>query len=234
MILVAHQPVFAPWAGFWEKMSHAELYCVFNISQYERHSYENRNEIKTNTGKTMLIVPVESKDHFSKTIGNIRIIPGPWAKKHVRTLELAYARAPYYNDYMPALRGIFMHPYARLADLNFALIQWGMEALGLKVPIVWASDYEFKGATSDLVLDMCKTLGATEYWFGAQGRDYAKVEDFEAAGIRVHFQNYRHPVYRQLHGPFLSHLSVIDLIFNEGPNSLRIIKSGVTREALAA
>ena len=226
MILTAHQPVFAPWAGFFHKLALADMYCVFNVTQYEKKSYENRNEIKTNTGKTMLIVPVESKNHFQKTIGNIRIIPGPWTRKMVRTLELAYAKAPHFNDYMPELRSILQEPHERLADLNVALILWGMRALGINIPVVYATDYDFKGAKSDLVLSMCKTLGATEYWFGAQGRDYADVESFTQAGIKVHFQSYQHPVYRQLHGPFVSHLSFVDLLFNEGPNSLKIIMSG--------
>ena len=226
MILTAHQPVFAPWLGFWHKLALSDLYCVFNITQYERHSYENRNEIKLHDGKHMLVVPVESKNHFDKTIGDIKIVPGPWPKKMVRTLELAYGKAPYFNDYMPELRAILQEPHQRLYAMNMALILWGMRALGINIPVVYATDYEFKGTKSDLVLDMCKQLGAKSYIFGNQGRDYADVPSFTEAGIAVHFQSYKHPTYNQLHGDFISHLSVIDLLMNEGDRSLGIIMSG--------
>lgn len=234
LVLVAHQPVFMPWLGFWEKMSHADLFCVFDITQYERHSYENRNEIKTNAGKLLLTVPVESKNHLAKTIGNIRIVPGSWSRKMVKSIELAYADAPYYKQYIPSIRHFLTMGYETLAELNLQMILFGMRELGLKIPVVYASDYHFRGVKSGLVLDMCKQLGATEYWFGAQGRDYADVEAFEAAGVKPHFQNYRHPTYPQLHGEFVSHLAFIDLLFNCGPESLAVIKGRSIMSEVAA
>jgi hypothetical protein len=230
VILTAHQPVFAPWLGFWHKLALADMYCVFNLTQYEKKSYENRNEIKTNVGKTMLSIPVESKNHFEKTIGDIKIVPGPWSRKHVRTIELAYAKAPYFGTYMEPVREVMLYPHERLFDLNLAFIRFGMAALGINIPVVTATDYDFQGEKSDLVLDMCRKLGATTYIFGAQGRDYADVPSFERAGIEVRFQAYQHPVYPQLHGDFISHLSFIDLLMNCGPESLQVLLSGnVTR-----
>jgi hypothetical protein len=105
--------------------------------------------------------------------------------------------------------------------------------LAIEVRFELMNDYQFEGAKSDLVLDMCRKTNADIYIFGAQGRDYADVDSFARAGIVCHFQDYRHPEYRQLHGPFVSHLSVVDLLFNCGGNSLDILMSGnITRDEL--
>jgi WbqC-like protein family len=83
-----------------------------------------------------------------------------------------------------------------------------------------------------LVLEMCRKLGADAYVFGTLGRDYAKVEDFQRANIRIGFQDYRHPQYPQLHGGFVPHLSIIDLLFNCGPNSLEVLMKDQQRITL--
>jgi hypothetical protein len=76
---------------------------------------------------------------------------------------------------------------------------------------------------------MCVKLGATAYIFGAQGKNYANVDSFAAKGIEVYFQDYKHPVYTQLHETFEPFMSVVDLLFNEGPNSKEILFSGNIR-----
>ena len=99
--------------------------------------------------------------------------------------------------------------------------------LGIRVPIISAKDYNFQGDKSDRVLDMCKQLNANEFIFGALGKEYAKVDDFKKAGIKITFQNYSHPSYKQPGGGnFTSHLSIIDLLFNCGENSYDIIMDG--------
>ena len=88
-----------------------------------------------------------------------------------------------------------------------------------------ASEFEFEGAKSDLVLDMCKKLDASTYIFGELGKDYADECMFKNSGINPVFQNYQHPSYPQLYDKFISHLSIIDLLFNCGPKSYEILMS---------
>ncbi len=78
---------------------------------------------------------------------------------------------------------------------------------------------------------MCRKLGAKVYIFGALGRDYADVASFRAAGVDVMFQDYKHPVYPQLHGEFIPHLSIVDLLFNCGDRSREILMSGNSMKA---
>ncbi len=82
---------------------------------------------------------------------------------------------------------------------------------------------QVSGTKSDLVLNICKDLGATQYLSGPFGRDYLDLSRFQNNGIDVIFHDYQHPVYKQKSHQFKAYLSVVDLLFNEGPDSLNIL-----------
>jgi hypothetical protein len=224
MILTAHQPVYIPWLGLFHKIFLSEKYCLFDIAQYQTKDFNNRNKIKISNGKDLwLSVPVESSNHFDKKICDVKIVNDGWQKKHCRSIFLNYSKAPYYKDYCDPIIEIIQKNHTFLTDLNFELLLHFMKVLEIERPCVKATDYNFSGSKSDLVLDMCVQLGASIYIFGAQGRNYANVQSFSEKNIAVFFQDYSHPKYSQLHGDFLPFMSILDLLFNEGPKSLDII-----------
>jgi hypothetical protein len=101
-----------------------------------------------------------------------------------------------------------------------------MDELGIKVPVESAGKYDFQGEKSELVLDMCHQLKAELYVFGALGRDYADIDAFEKGGVKILFQDYVHPQYPQMHDGFTPFLTILDLLFNCGPDSFDILMSG--------
>jgi hypothetical protein len=230
MILTAHQPVYIPWAGLFDKITQADQFCIFDVCPMEDSGFENRNRILTQAGELWLTVPVRRERHTP--LSEIRIAQGvSWARKHWRSIELAYQKAPFWNRYAPDLRPFYLATHwQRLVDLDEVLLRWCMNVLGLQRPIRRASTLgPLSGTKSELVLSMCRAMGADVYVFGAMGRDYADVEAFKRAGIEVRFQEYRHPTYPQVGGNgFVSHLSVLDLIMNVGPDSLKVLRNGST------
>jgi hypothetical protein len=234
VILTAHQPVYLPWLGLFHKIALADLFCYFDIAQYQTKDFNNRNKIKTHNGEIWLSVPVESKNHFAKSVGEIRIVQDGWQRKHFKSISMAYHKAPYYRAYIEQFEEVLTaQSFETLSALNLAILRLVMRNLEIFTPIVVASDYAFRGVKSDLVLDMCVQLKAAVYIFGAQGRDYADVESFRSSGVEPYFQDYRHPPYRQLHGEIKPYMSIIDLLFNEGPRSREIVMSGNdTREQI--
>ena len=227
MILTAHQPIYLPWLGLFHKIALADEFCIFDIAQYQTKDFNARNRIKTNAGSIWLSVPVESKNHFEKKLNDVKVINNGWNKKHFKSIDLAYRKAPYYSDYIGEIERILIgREYEYLVDLNLATLEFGLKFLGIDVPIVTASHYDFQGSKSDRVLDMCKQLKADDYIFGSQGKDYADVQSFQSCGIRPHFQDYVHPMYPQLHGEFEPYMSIIDLLFNVGKESYAVLMSG--------
>ncbi len=249
MLVSAHQPNHLPWCGYFDKILRSDLFVLFDDVQYDPNDYINRNKIKTAQGWQWLTVPVLHKGYQQKglRIKDVEIDnKHNWIRKHLRAITLNYQRAPYFDTYFPGLRDILCEMdsidvtvlgdrfpreikqsrWNLLAELNETLIRWLCNALGIETRIVKASDYQFEGQKSGLVLDMSLQLGATEYLFGEQGENYCDKEAFMKAGVTPLFQKYRAKPYRQLHGEWLPNMSAIDVLMNEGPGSLDIIKGG--------
>lgn len=233
MILTAHQPVYLPWLGLFHKIALADTFVSFNRVQYQTYDWNHRNKIrrKGTSEEILLSVPVHSKGHLDKTIDAIEINNAlPWRRKHWESIRHNYHEAPYFAKYAGFFEDLYRRDWHHLVPLNEYMLRYFLEALGIRVRFLSAADFDFQGTKSKLVLDMCKQLGATCFIFGALGVDYARVDDFQAAGIGVMFQDYQHPEYPQQGPGFLSRLSVLDLLFNCGPSSLDVLMSGnVTR-----
>lgn len=222
-VLTAHQPAYLPWLGYFDKIARADRFIVFDGVPMESSGYENRNRVKVGSTAQWLTVPVKrSRDVQLKDVFIAN--EHGWARKHYRTLEMAYQKAPYWDLYRSRLHSFYIVEYEKLADLNVAMLRFFLNALDINTPVERASSYDFQGSKSDLVLDMCVKLGATDYWFGEHGESYADVPAFLAAGVTPRFQKYEHPTYPQMGGGFISHLSALDLLFNVGPGSLKVIR----------
>lgn len=229
MILTDHQPVYLPWLGLFHKIALADEYVFLDTVQYLKRDWNNRNKIKTPQGDLWLTVPVRSAGQFEQKLTDVLIDnTQDWRKKHWRAFEMSYGKAPFWDRYASFLGDLYQREWTHLNDLNETIFRYLLEALHLNPRIHLARDLHLQGEKSDLMLDMCRQLGADVFVFGALGRDYADVESFQRAGIQVVFQDYRHPVYRQLWGSFASHLTVFDLLFNCGDDSHDILLSGNT------
>jgi len=236
LVLTAHQPVYLPWLGLFHKIALADSFVYFDDVQYQKKDWNNRNRIMTNQGPIWLTVPVMSKNHYDQKVKDIPINNQlPWKRKHLKSISMAYRRTRYYSRYIAIFEDVYSRNWEKLSDLNEYLLKFFLEEFRITVPFCRLSDFDIKSTKSDLVLDMCKKMQADIYVFGIQGKDYADVDAFNRANIQVCFQDYRHPVYEQQHGDsFISHLSVIDLLFNHGEDSREIILSGnITKKELA-
>jgi hypothetical protein len=102
-----------------------------------------------------------------------------------------------------------------------------MKCFGIEKEVVFGSRYDIKGAKTAMLIDMCRKTGADTYISGWGGKSYAKsyvdLDAFRRAGLRHRFVRLSHPVYLQQGEPFIPNLSAIDLLFNCGPESRRIL-----------
>ena len=221
------QPGYLPCLGFFDQELSVDRFVLYDDVQYDRRGWRNRNRIKTPDGWTWLTVPVEQKGKYDQVIRDVKIDNDrPWRKKHIGTVETFYSKAPYFDSLFPEFAEIVSRDWTYLWELDLALIKWLNGVIGIATPIVLASELEASGQKSERLLDICKKLGATEYYSGAAAHHYLDIKLFGDAGIEVYFQEYNHPVYPQLQGEFVSHLSALDLAMIAAPESDRIIRSG--------
>jgi hypothetical protein len=225
------QPGYLPWLGFFDLMRRTDFFVIYDDVQFDKHSWRNRNQIKTAHGPQWLTVPVFHSGLEGQPILDVRIDNLlPWARKHLRSIEQSYARAPYLDTYFPMLREVLSERWEGLVDLDLALIDVLREWLDLPANAVRSSELGVPGRRNDRLLALCRHFGATKYLTGNAARAYLDVPRFEREGIEVEWQGYIHPIYPQLHGEFVLNMSAIDLILNCGPESRAILAHEVRKE----
>lgn len=211
------QPGYLPWLGFFDQIRRADVFVYYDDVPFDKHGWRNRNRVKSPNGPLWLTVPVCHKGLGQPAIREVAIDHHrPWPRKHVATLRQLYARAPHREPHLSQLAALLDQPWENLAELDMAVAALLCRWLGLTPPLYRASELGIAGGQSQRLVNLCRHFNASHYLTGDAARDYLDTALFAAHGIAVVWQEYRHPVYEQLHGPFLSHLSAVDLIFNHG------------------
>jgi hypothetical protein len=222
--LVVLQPGYLPWLGFFDQVRRSDVFVLYDDVAFDKHGWRNRNRIKTATGPTWLTVPVRHKGRSGQAIHDVEIDnQTDWAAKHLASIEQAYARAPFRDRYLPEVAALLRRPWSKLVELDIALTLAMCDWLGLAGNFHRASMLGIAGERSARLVALCGHFGADVYLSGNAAQDYLDVAQFTRAGIRVEWQDFHHPVYAQLHGPFLPFMSALDLILNAGPDGAAIL-----------
>lgn len=224
MILAAHQPNFIPWIGYFHKMAQADKFVLADDLQYTAHGFINRNHIKTRNGKQWLTVPVITKGKGLQKINEVRIDKEQnWRQKHWNSLQLNYKYAPYFDYYADFFERIYQKDWTFLVDLNIELIEFVRKSLNISCPIVLSSELDLRSDATERIVDMVKKNNCTKYLSGKSGKKYLNEKLFKDAGIDLIYTDFKHPIYHQQFGEFVSHFSIIDLLFNEGVRAMEFI-----------
>lgn len=218
------QPSYLPWLGCFAQLHQCDVFVFYDNVQFDKNGWRNRNRIKTSQGEQWLTVPALTSGRSQSLIREVEINNKlKWRKKHLASLRQNYAKAPFFADYFPLLEEVYEREWTQLMDLNIHLFQSLSRAMGLEREFVLASDLDAQGDQTGRLVEICQKVGATRFYEGAAGKDYMDASQFERAGITLEYQDYHHPTYPQLHGPFIPYLSIVDLLFNCGPKSLEIL-----------
>jgi hypothetical protein len=228
MLLAGHQPEYLPYIGFVLKAMSADVFMLVDHVQYGKKQFQNRNRIRTahgSNGWSWLTVPVLTHGAFDQRIAEVKINnEAKWRDTHFKSIYLAYRRSPFFNEYISLFEQVYSEDWKRLAPLDEALIRVIFKILNIETRIIKSSDYNIAGEKTEMLVDMCQKVGADSYISGQGGRLYVDEAKFKAAGLFHQFCEFEHPVYPQNFKPFVSHMSVIDLIFNIGPASREMMR----------
>ena len=201
----------------------SDLFVLLDDVQFSKNDFQNRNIIRTIDGSMWLTVPIHSSS--KSMINQINIVKNSnWISKHEKSIEVNYSQTQNYDRLSKSLDTIYSKNYELLVDLNIALIQLICKELDLKTKLILSSSLGLTKKGSERILEICNILNADTYLSGIGGKNYLKLEDFETKNIKIKFQNFQHPVYKQFYQPFIPNMSIIDLLFNEGNHSKEILK----------
>lgn len=227
MNCVILQPSYIPWRGYFHQIEKADVFVFYDCVQYDEHGWRNRNRIKTPTGLQWLTIPVSTKGVHTRSIAikDVRLVPNnPWKAKHWRALQQNYSKTPYYRQYAGVLEPFYSRRDTLLADLACDLTVALARELGIRqTRFVRSSTLAAEGTKTDRLLHILTQLGATHYISGPAAEGYLEQEKLDAAGISVEFMDYEYPEYPQLYGRFEPAVSILDLLFNTGPEAAQYV-----------
>ncbi len=225
------QPTFLPWLGYFDLIDQVDHFVYLDTVEFSKQSWQQRNRIKTSAGAAWLTLPVEYSKTNKTIIAEAKIgALNKFLPKAVNTLKHAYARSRYAEEYMPWILDYLLglQEGESLASANIRFIERVCSQTTINTPRYLASEIPHPSNRYQRLIDICKYFKADSYLspMGALGYLIEDIAHFESANINVCFHCYDPPVYTQMHGEFISHLSIIDSFMNEGNMTAEIIRQG--------
>jgi len=218
--VVILQSNYIPWKGYFDLMHDSDEFILYDDRQYTRQDWRNRNQVKADNGPQWLTIPVIGR--FGQRIDETAIADRRWSSSHWNRLIQLYRQAAHFKTYAEQIEALYRSAADEqmLSSVNRLFLEGIGKLLGLNTRLRWSSEFPgFEGKTAALVA-LCKATGATRYVSGPAARDYLEVGLFEQAGVEVSFKSYEgYPVYSQLYPPFAHGVTVLDLLFNVGPDA---------------
>ena len=233
------QSGYMPWLGYFDMINRADFFVFLDDVQWSTGAWRNRNRVRTAQGWSWLTLPVSfQRPHLELEIKDVEINNShKWQKKHLGTLWTCYKKAPYFDEVFPIFDTILNKKQELVVDLNYELIFALCDYMGLQNTKFLFSQRmnipkELK-KTQRLLSIFEEIGGITTYISGPAARSYLNEKDLDEKGIRVEWHEYHHPYYNQNtwgSNVFIPYLSVIDLLFNHGKQSLEILSCNKTIE----
>lgn len=218
--VVVIQSNYLPWKGYFDLINDADLCVFYDDVQFTKNDWRNRNLIKSVSGPSWITVPVGA--HIHRKICEVPINNTHWAAKHWKAIRHSYSKAPFFGRYRDFFENVYLgRRWDNLSALNHHLIiSIAREFLGIKARFTDSRQYSVSGQKGDRLLELLDLLGASTYVSGPAAKHYIDEDLFLRSGIRVTYKSYAgYPEYPQFFPPFDHRVSVIDLLFNLGPQA---------------
>lgn len=226
MKCVVLQPSYIPWRGYFHQIKEADIFVFYDDVQYDRGGWRNRNRIKTPDGSRWLTIPVHSRGYQVDNIPicEIRLAGPPAGLDHWRRIEAFYRRAPHFERYESLVRSFYDRDDEYLADFTIATTIELAGELGIgDTRFLRSSTFDISGSRNERLMRLLQEVGATHYISGPSAKSYLDEDLFRRNGIVLEYMEYKYPEYPQLHPPYDEFVSILDLLFNTGPDAARYI-----------
>lgn len=213
------QPTYLPWSGYFNLAAQVDYFIILDDVQFNKRSWQQRNRILQNGQELILSVPVFTKNKRDQLIKDVEINnESNWQQTHLKSIEMSYRKSKYKNELMPLIENIYSNKATLLADFNVNFIMKILNLLEIDVKVIKSSEIPVYGKKSEYLIELCKHLNCTDYLSPPGSKDYIEEErNFENSIVALNYQSYVPKPYEQLNTEnFISHLSIIDMIFNIG------------------
>lgn len=228
------QPTYIPWLGYFDLIDQVDHFIFLDDVKLEKGSWHVRNRIKTGQGELMLTLPIrKTKSSLEMLILEAEINQQEkWKPKHLKSIQQSYQKTAFFKEVFPFFEALLESGPDTLSEFNIAIIKGISDRIGIRTQFHQSSRMRTReGVKEARLIDLCLELGCAEYVSPPGSSAYINEESpggkFIGSPVALSYMSYVHPEYRQPSGDFLSHMGVIDLLFNAGfDKALEIIRSG--------
>jgi hypothetical protein len=234
-IVAIHQPNFFPWLGYFNKIARADVFVVLDNVQFAKTggTWSNRVRILREGRPAWATMPVERSYHGMRLVREMRVATGPWRVQLLRSIHAAYRGAPHVATVFPFVERLMSTPADFVAEFNLSVVRALSMRLALDgCELVVGSGLAVKGIGTERLVNIVLAVGGDTYLCGGGASGYQEDEKFATAGVRLQYQDFRHPVYPQLGSDaFVPGLSIIDVLMNSGFERTRQLIAGSSSES---
>jgi hypothetical protein len=219
--IAIHQPEYFPWLGFLDKARRVDTFVLLDSVQFDRSSLQHRAKVLGPQGLVWLTIPYVHK--HPQRIDELTFADPRWATKHWKTLQACYGKRPNAKRVLAAIEPYFTTNHGRVVDATIASCTLLFEAFGVATKVVRSSELDVAGDKAELVLSICRALGATRYLSGRTGASYLEEANFGASGVEVEVQRFEAKPYprRDVGDAELRGLSALDAWLELGDDACR-------------
>ena len=187
MILSANQPYLLPYFPYWQLIHAADRFLLGDDYAFIRHGWITRNRIRVNDREQYLFLRVKGMSR-NKLIKDTELCPFH-AETVLRTVDMAYHKAPFFVDGYALAQRVFDCPERNLTSFLAASIREVCAYLGIDTPMGYISELEGNHLLrrEERIYDFCHRLGADEYINAIGGQGLYRFDEFRRQGIRLSF-----------------------------------------------
>lgn len=196
-----------PYMGsinLWSFMTTAKTLIIEQHDYYQKQTFRNRTYIHGANGKLLLTIPVKHLGEIGHQYYQTVEIENSfnWQKQHWKSIQSAYRSSPYFEFYEDDLAVLYKTKFSSLYAFNKAYFELLLKLLGWEPTVQYTESYETIPAATDIRAQIEQKNSKTDLVL-----KYTQV-------------------FEDKNG-FIPNLSIIDLLFNEGPNTLTLLKAEV-------
>jgi hypothetical protein len=227
MLLGITQPTFLPWIGYFAFLDKVDTIIFLDDIQFEKRSWQQRNNIKINGQSNLITIPVKTKGKFIQKISDVEILNNKSIELIKKKIFYTYKNAIYFDEYYEDICNIFDKKHNFLLQLNIDFIKFFIKTLNIKINFDFSSNYLTNSKKEKLIFDLCKLSGCDKYLTTVGSKNYLKdLKIIPDTDTKIFYFEYKDVEYTQLDKNFIPKLSILDLLFNEGTNSINILRKG--------
>ena len=221
--IIITQSNYIPWKGYFSAMRKATHLVLYDDMQYTKRDWRNRNKLITPNGPKWLSIPIDVKGKYYQKINEAQVSDMGWGVKHWNFIKNNYKKSPYFNKYKDYFKDLYLNPPSSfLSDINLEFIKKIIILLEIDIKIISSKEFNLTGDKTEKLVNICKELNAKKYFTGPAAKNYMDESLFINNSIEIEYYNFSgYPEYKQQWGGFDHAVSILDMFFNLGPETVK-------------